>query len=76
MFEFPTNRAYFGNGCFGITEASKVYFGKTPAELNTDEICMLLATTWGPTRYNPANKNGKFIKKTNEIKSVILQSKN
>lgn len=73
---FLSNRTYFGNGCFGITEASRVYFGKTPEELNSDEICMLIATTWGPTRYNPTNKNEKFIKKTNEIKSVILQSKN
>ena len=73
---FISNRHYYGNGYFGLVEASKGYFGKAPEELNTDEICMLIATTWGPTRYNPTEKNEKFVKKTNEIKSVILQSKN
>lgn len=73
---FISNRSYYGNGYYGLVEASKGYFSKTPEELNTDEICMLIATTWGPTRYNPTNRNEKFIKKTNEIKSVILQSKN
>jgi membrane carboxypeptidase/penicillin-binding protein PbpC len=71
-----SNRTYFGDGCFGIAEASKVYFAKTPEELNTDEICMLIATTWSHTQYDPRKKNEKFIRKTNEIKSVILQSKN
>lgn len=73
---FLSNRTYFGNGCFGLAEASKFYFGKSPKELSDDEIYMLVATTWSPTQYNPKNQNEKFFKKTEKVKSVILQSKN
>jgi membrane peptidoglycan carboxypeptidase len=73
---FISNRSYYGNGYYALVEASKGYFGKTPEELDTDEICMLIATTWSHTQYNPKNKNEKFIKKSNEVKSLILQSKN
>jgi membrane carboxypeptidase/penicillin-binding protein len=73
---FISNRSYYGNGYYGLVEASRAYFGKPSDELNADEICMLIATTLAPTRYNPTNKNERFVKKSEEIKNVILRSKN
>ena len=30
IFEMYANTIYFGNGCYGITQAAEGYFGKEP----------------------------------------------
>ena len=42
ILELYVNTIYFGDGYYGIGEASRGYFGKTPMEL-TDYECVLLA---------------------------------
>jgi membrane carboxypeptidase/penicillin-binding protein PbpC len=76
FLSFISNRSYYGNGYFGLVEASKGYFGKSPKELNDDEICMLIATTRNPAQDNPKNSNERFLKKVGEVGKLILQSKN
>ena len=42
IFELYVNTIYFGSGYYGIGEAARGYFGKSPSEL-TDYECALLA---------------------------------
>ena len=73
---FLANKLYFGHGFRGINQAAKGFFQKNPADLSTDEICMLIAVTIDPTSYEINNHNEKLIIKSNEIKTILLKSKN
>ena len=50
IVEMYLNIAEFGNGLFGITAASKHFFGKTPAELSADDAALLAAVLPNPAR--------------------------
>ena len=41
IFEMYANTIYFGNGCYGITQAAEGYFGKEPAQLTDAEAVFL-----------------------------------
>lgn len=47
------NSAYFGNNSFGIEQAAKNYFNKTPAELTTAESALLIGLLPAPSIYSP-----------------------
>lgn len=47
------NTAYFGNGAFGIEQAAKNYFDKTPADLTLAEGAMLAGLLPAPSVYSP-----------------------
>ena len=47
------NRIYFGSGVYGIEMASKVYFGKSAAELSLSEASMIAGIIRAPTRASP-----------------------
>lgn len=47
------NHAYFGNGVWGVEDASRKYFGVSAAELSLDEAATLAGMLKGPEIYNP-----------------------
>lgn len=47
------NNAYFGNGVWGIEDASKKYFGVSASELTLDQSAVLAGMLKGPEIYNP-----------------------
>ncbi|MFS9083009.1 penicillin-binding protein PBP2A [Streptococcus australis] len=47
------NNAYFGNGVWGIEDASKKYFGVSSSELTLDQSAVLAGMLKGPEIYNP-----------------------
>ena len=47
------NNAYFGNGIWGIEDASKKYFGVSASELTLDQSAVLAGMLKGPEIYNP-----------------------
>ena len=53
ILELYINLSYFGNGYYGIKEASEGYFGKTPKELSIDEAILLIGLPNAPSVYNP-----------------------
>lgn len=56
------NSNYFGNGYYGIYEASKGYYNKEPKDLNLDEASMLAGIPNAPSVYAP-NVNPDLAKK-------------
>ena len=53
IFELYVNTAYFGDGYYGIYEASYGYYNKSPKDLNLDEASMLAGVPNAPSVYAP-----------------------
>lgn len=53
ILEMYLNSAYFGEGAFGIEDASKVYFGKSAKDLDTAQAAMLIGVLPAPSAYSP-----------------------
>lgn len=53
ILEFYLNTSYFGEGCYTVKDASKVYFGKTPIEMTDYEAIMLAGIPNAPSVYAP-----------------------
>ncbi len=47
------NIADFGHNIYGISSASKIFFDKTPAELNVEEAALLIGLLKAPSYYSP-----------------------
>lgn len=61
IFAIYVNTAYFGNGYYGIKEASEGYYKKEPKELDLDEASMLAGVPNAPSVYAPT-KNPDLAK--------------
>lgn len=55
ILERYLNIASFGEGAYGISAASQVYFGKAAAELTLPEAALLAGLVKAPSAYNPAD---------------------
>ena len=62
IFEIYVNTAYFGDGYYGIYDASHGYYDKDPKDLNLDESSMLAGVPNAPSLYSP-NVNLTLAKK-------------
>lgn len=53
IFEIYVNTSYFGEGYYGIYDASKGYYNKEPKDLNLSEASMLAGVPNAPSIYAP-----------------------
>jgi penicillin-binding protein 1C len=53
ILEQYLNRAYYGEGAFGVEEAARRFFGKSAATLSDGEACLLAVLPRAPRRYDP-----------------------
>lgn len=53
ILEMYINSAYFGEGAFGIEDASKMYFGKSAKDLDLAQASMLVGLLPAPNAYSP-----------------------
>lgn len=51
ILELYVNEIYYGDGNWGIKNASEVYFGKAPKEINFDEAVLLAGLPQAPDYY-------------------------
>ena len=56
ILEMYLNNIYFGNGCYGIENASNHYFGKSASKLTIAESALLAGTINAPSYYDIENK--------------------
>ncbi len=56
ILEMYFNEIYYGNGAWGIAQAARLYFDKSPEELNEAECAVLAGVQKNPGRYNPLGK--------------------
>ncbi len=67
ILEMYFNEVYFGNGAWGIAQAARLYFDKSPLELNQIECVLLAAVPKAPNRYNPSGDKAMIDKRKNLI---------
>ena len=60
ILETYLNIIEFGEDLYGITEASRKYFGKTPSSLNIQESLFLATLLPSPVRYQKALENNEI----------------
>ena len=67
IMEFYCNSNYYGNGCYGVGNAAKFYFGKDLKELSLGECAMIAGISNSPNNYNPIASIELSTKKKNSI---------
>nr|MCR5624772.1 transglycosylase domain-containing protein [Lachnospiraceae bacterium] len=67
IMEFYCNSNYYGNRCYGVSSASKYYFGKKPIDLLPEEAAMLIALSNNPTAYNPVENYDDGLERRNYV---------
>lgn len=73
ILEMYLNTIYFGNGCYGIEDASLFYFNKHAKDLSLNESALLVATINAPSVYNPITNYDKTIDRKNLVLKSMLE---
>lgn len=75
ILETYLNTIYYGNGAYGIYDASKKFFDKEPKDLTLSEGCVLAGVIKSPNNYSPINNLDNCIKRRNLILREMLEDK-
>jgi penicillin-binding protein 1A len=62
ILDMYLNSVYFGENAFGIQDAAKIYFNKTPKELTLAESSMLVGVLPAPSAYSPISGSMEYAK--------------
>lgn len=71
ILELYLNNIYFGNGCYGIENASRHYFGKSATELTLDESALLAGSINAPSVYDIEKNPEKALSRRNLILELM-----
>ncbi len=66
---------YFGEGYYGLNQAAKGYYDKTPKELDYDEITLLAGLPNAPSAFNPTENKDLALKRQKLVKDAIEKYK-
>ncbi|MBQ6922006.1 MAG: transglycosylase domain-containing protein [Clostridia bacterium] len=75
ILEKYLNTIYFGESCYGITHASKKYFGIPPEELSVNQSAALAGIIKAPSNYSPIYQNENFNARKNVVLKEMLKQK-
>ena len=73
IFELYVNTAYFGDGYYGIYDASYGYYNKSPKDLNLDESSMLAGVPNAPSVYAPTVNPTLAKKRQYHVLNTMLE---
>ena len=71
ILEFYLNNIYFGNGAYGIENASIHYFGKSASNLTLAESALLAGTINAPSFYDIEKRQDNALKRRNLILDLM-----
>ncbi|GGG21069.1 transglycosylase domain-containing protein [Paenibacillus abyssi] len=71
ILEMYLNQIYFGEGSWGVGQASRTYFGKTVADLTLAESALLAALPKAPSNYSPLVDADKALERRNLVLSLM-----
>lgn len=72
ILETYLNAIYFGNGAFGIENASKSYFGKSATQLTLGESAILAGLIKSPKYYSPIHNPDNCLTRRNLVLKNML----
>ena len=73
IFELYVNTAYFGDGYYGIHDASYGYYNKSPKDLNLSESSMLAGVPNAPSVYAPTVNPDLAKKRQYHVLNTMLE---
>ncbi|MEO6513958.1 MAG: transglycosylase domain-containing protein [Candidatus Saccharimonadales bacterium] len=75
ILDMYLNSVYFGEGAFGINDAARIYFNKSPADLTLAESSMLVGLLPAPNIYSPISGDEKLgkIRQSYVLKRMVEQ---
>ena len=73
ILELYINTVYFGDGHYGILDASKGYFDKLPKELNFNEATMLAGLPNAPSVYALSNNSDLSDKRRQQVIDAMVK---
>ena len=71
IFELYLNNIYFGNGCYGVENASWHYFSKSASNLSLSESALLAGVINAPTYYDIEANQERATERRNLILSLM-----
>ena len=74
LLELYVNNMHFGEGAYGISAASEIYFNKKPAQLSVDEAALLAGLPQAPSRYSPFQNKEYALSRRNEVLANLFET--
>jgi len=73
ILEQYLNRAYYGNGAFGIEQAARHYFGKPASALGLAEGALLAILPRAPTSYDPKRHLAAALSRRAHVLDLLVE---
>lgn len=73
ILELYLNTIYFGHGAYGVGEASRVYFGREPKNLDLSQCAMLAGLPQAPSAYDPISHPQEGAKRMTTVLALMAQ---
>jgi penicillin-binding protein 1C len=71
ILEQYVNRAYYGNGAYGLEAAAQRYFGKPAAALSVGEATLLAVVPRAPRGYDPLRNLDAALRRRDHVLSLL-----
>lgn len=71
ILEMYLNNSYFGNGVWGVEDASQKYFGKSAVDTTLSEAATIAGMLKAPTNYNPIDNYDAAISRRNTVLDLM-----
>ncbi len=73
ILEQYLNRAYYGNGAYGVEAAARLYFDKPAAGLSAGEAVLLAVIPRAPSAYDPIRHLDAALRRREHLLSLLEQ---
>lgn len=67
ILDMYLNSVFYGENAFGIEDAAKTYFNKSPNDLTLAESAMLVGLLPAPSAYSPISGSAEYAKSRQEV---------
>lgn len=74
ILEMYLNNAYFGNGVWGVEDASHKYFGKDASDVSLTEAATIAGMLKAPTTYNPRDNMENALSRRNTVLDLLIKN--
>ena len=74
ILEAYLNTINYGNGNYGVSNASKYYFNKDVSNLSLEEAIILAGIPKSPNKYNPVSNKEKSLKRASIVAKALLNN--
>nr|WP_235807259.1 PBP1A family penicillin-binding protein [Liquorilactobacillus cacaonum] len=74
ILEMYLNSAYFGNGVWGVQDASEKYFGVSAKDVTVAQAATLAGMLTNPTKYNPIDQLTYSINRRNVVLNLMVEN--